>query len=92
MFFWLDSVELAIERVITRVNDGGHDIPVNVINRRYYSGLKNLFNLYLPISDYWMIYSNSRSPSELIAEGYSNVEIDIKNSITFELIKQQACL
>jgi len=90
VFFWLDTVDLAIERVRTRVNEGGHDIPVIVIKRRYYSGLKNLFKLYLPISDYWMIFDNSRSPSELIAEGYSDIDIDIKNSITFEVIKQLA--
>ena len=90
VFFWLDTIHLAIERVRTRVKEGGHDIPVNVIKRRYYSGLKNLFKLYLPISDYWMIFNNSRSPSELIAEGYSDMNIDIKNSITFDVIKQQA--
>jgi len=90
VFFWLDTVELALERVRTRVMEGGHDIPVNVIKRRYFSGLHNLFELYLPISDYWMIFNNSKSPSELIAEGYSDMDIDINNSITFESIKQQA--
>lgn len=90
VFFWLDTVDLAIERVRTRVNEGGHDIPVNVIRRRYYSGLKNLFELYMQFCDFWMIFNNSRSPSELIAEGYSDVDIDIKNSITFDVITQQA--
>jgi predicted ABC-type ATPase len=90
VFFWLDTVDLAKERVRTRVNEGGHDIPLTVIERRYYSGLHNLFELYIPISDYWMIFNNSNSPSELIAEGYLDLDIDIKNSITFESIKQQA--
>lgn len=90
VFFWLDTVDLAKERVRTRVREGGHDIPENVIKRRYYSGLFNLFELYLQKSDYWMIFNNSKSPSELIAEGYSDLDIVIKNNITFELIKQQA--
>jgi predicted ABC-type ATPase len=38
VFFWLDSVELAIERVKIRVEEGGHNIPVNVIKRRYLAG------------------------------------------------------
>ena len=88
VFFWLDSVELAIERVRIRVQEGGHDIPSTVIIRRYYSGLSNLFNLYIPICDYWMVFNNSISPSELIAEGYADKDIDIKNNRTFNTIEQ----
>jgi len=88
VFFWLDSVELAIERVKIRVEEGGHNIPVNVIKRRYMAGLKNLFQLYIPVSSYWMIFNNSSLSAELIAEGYSNVEIHIQNKRTFELIKK----
>jgi len=88
VFFWLDSVDLAIERVKTRVLEGGHNIPTVVIKRRYYSGLSNLFSIYIPICDYWMIFNNSISPSALIAEGYSNKDLDIKNISTFDLIKQ----
>lgn len=88
LFFWLDTVELAIERVKTRVIEGGHNIPNHVIVRRYYSGLNNLFNIYIPICDYWMVFNNSTSPSVLIAEGYSDKDIDIKIINTFETLKQ----
>jgi predicted ABC-type ATPase len=88
IFFWLDSPDLAMERVKIRVIEGGHDIPVQVIMRRYYAGLRNLFNLYIPICDYWMIFNNSASPSVLIAEGYSDRDVDIKNIATFETIKK----
>jgi len=88
IFFWLDSVNLAIERVKNRVQEGGHDIPNDVIHRRYYAGLINLFQLYIPVSDYWMIFNNSSLPAELIAEGYKNNVFDIKNSTTFATIKK----
>jgi predicted ABC-type ATPase len=88
VFFWLDTVELAIERVKTRVIEGGHNIPNHVIVRRYYSGLNNLFDIYIPICDYWMVFNNSTSPSVLIAEGYSDKDIDIKIINTFETLKQ----
>jgi predicted ABC-type ATPase len=88
IFFWLDSPDLAIERVKIRVIEGGHDIPIPVIIRRYYAGLKNLFELYIPICDYWMIFNSSLSASELIAEGYSDKDIDKKNIRTFETIKK----
>jgi predicted ABC-type ATPase len=90
IFFWLDSVDLAIERVKSRVLEGGHHIPQKIIIRRYYSGLYNLFQLYVPVCDYWMIFNNSTSPPELIAEGNLNRDVDVKNCSIFESIKRQS--
>src|SRR6056297_2539058 len=87
LFFWLDSVELAIERVRTRVAEGGHNIPEKVIRRRYFSGIKNLFNLYMPVCDYWMITNNSTPNLELIAEGNYETITKIENNHIFELMK-----
>ena len=69
VYFWLNSPELAIERVKERVLEGGHDIPEEVIRRRYQKGIENLFKLFIPLSDYWMIVDNSENPFKLIAEG-----------------------
>jgi predicted ABC-type ATPase len=46
IFFWLESIELAKDRVQKRVSEGGHNIESDVIERRYKSGIKNLFSLY----------------------------------------------
>jgi predicted ABC-type ATPase len=73
-----------------RVFEGGHNIPEPVIRRRYTAGIRNLFDLYIPICDYWMIFDNSKTPSELVAEGYTNEDIEIKNMSTFTVIKEQA--
>jgi predicted ABC-type ATPase len=89
LYFWLESVDLAVERVKTRVSEGGHDIPINVIRRRYYSGIKNLFEIYMPICDYWLIIDNSEIDSQIICEGMQDTWSDIKNSIIFERIKEQ---
>lgn len=35
LFFWLESPEMAYKRVQKRVSEGGHDIPVETIFRRY---------------------------------------------------------
>ncbi|MCD4734537.1 MAG: zeta toxin family protein [Bacteroidales bacterium] len=76
VFFWLHSSDLAISRVKNRVNEGGHDIPKDVIIRRYKSGLSNFFKLYQPIIDNWIFINNSGEPYEVIAEGsYSNILI-----------------
>lgn len=77
VYFWLSSPELAVNRVENRVKSGGHNIPKPVIYRRYFSGIQNLSNLYLPLCDYWMIIDNSESPFKIVAEGnkLENVEI-----------------
>lgn len=51
LLFWLASPEINIERVAERVRAGGHHILEEVIRRRYVGGLKNFFNLYLPLAD-----------------------------------------
>lgn len=72
LYFWLSSPELAVERVARRVSEGGHNIPKDVIYRRYEKGLKNLFNIFIPIVDSWMIVDNGVEPREIIAKGTKN--------------------
>lgn len=72
LFFWLYSPELAIDRVRLRVNEGGHNIPKDIILRRYTRGIINLFELYLSLADEWMIFDNSDVTPVMIAEGITN--------------------
>ena len=51
IYLWLPSAELSKIRVRLRVEQGGHDIPTETIERRYGRGLKNLINVYLPLAD-----------------------------------------
>ncbi|MCD4678995.1 MAG: zeta toxin family protein [Bacteroidales bacterium] len=88
LYLWLDSIELALKRVETRVIEGGHNIPEDVIKRRYISGIKNLFELYVPICNYWMIFDNSNPTIELIAEGSYDKDIVINDRHKYDLMKQ----
>ena len=47
IYFWLNSPELAVNRVLQRVNEGGHNVPIDVIYRRYQAGINNLFQIYM---------------------------------------------
>ncbi len=67
IFFWLQSPELAIERVRRRVESGGHNIPEDTIRRRYTRGIKNLLELYIPLCDSWVIYNNSSPNFQVVA-------------------------
>ena len=83
LFFWLSMPNLAVERVKMRVASGGHNIEEKTIRRRYDIGIKNLFSLYIPLCEYWMIINNSTIPQELIAEGGKNMEPKIYNKPTY---------
>jgi predicted ABC-type ATPase len=89
-FFWLDSVELAIERVKQRVLEGGHNIPTDTIIRRYGAGLKNFFTLYKDLVNYWLFIDNSRTEQELIAEGKENTEPIVYNTQKWATIQKNA--
>lgn len=78
LFFWLNSPELAVQRVAERVAGGGHNIPADVIRRRYALGISNLFNLFMNEVDYWEIYDNSEYPALQIATGGRSEETVIK--------------
>jgi len=70
MFVWLSSPELAVERVKERVASGGHDIPKEIIRRRYKKGIRNFFTLYQLIAETWGVYDNSEAGEPvLIAKG-----------------------
>lgn len=70
VFIWLPSAEMAIRRVTDRVRVGGHHIPDDVIRRRYAGGLRNLFELYLPLMDRWQVLDGTEPADlRLVASG-----------------------
>jgi predicted ABC-type ATPase len=68
LFLWLPSPQYALDRVARRVRQGGHGIPDRVVVRRYWVGLRNLLQYYLPLADVAAIYDNSDDRRILIAE------------------------
>lgn len=88
LYFWLESPEQAIERVAERVSKGGHDIPKDVIIRRYWAGLKNLFDIYMPIVDSWILINNSQTPRIIVALGGKNHTTRIEDKECFTKIKE----
>ena len=87
LFFWLQNVDLAIERVKIRVKEGGHNIDSEIIKRRYTRGIQNLFNIYIPIVDEVLIFDNSYENQELIAEKSIGLDLKILNKDKFDKLK-----
>ena len=80
IFFWLNSPEMAFQRVAKRVSEGGHNIPKDVIKRRYWLGIKNFFSIFMPITDYWELYNNTFE-TRLIANSNKIIDINLFNHI-----------
>lgn len=90
LYFWLNSPDLAVERVAARVGTGGHDIPEETIRRRYRVGIDYFFHDYAPICERWILADNSQIPFRVIAEGSKNDLINIKDETTYEQIRKVA--
>ena len=68
-FLSLPSPELAIARVAQRVRQGGHDIPGDVIRRRFSAGQRNFETVYKPLVNAWLLYDNRGSMPVLVDKG-----------------------
>lgn len=86
LYFWLSSPLVAIERVAIRVAKGGHYIPDETVERRYYRGLKNLFDIYIPICDHWAVVNSMGHPLKIIAEGNFGSKPNVHNLEIWQLL------
>ncbi len=90
LFFWLSSPETAMQRVAERVKNGGHNIPPDIIGRRYYRGIFNLIELYLPVCDTWLVVDNRDLFPKPVAHGGYNGETVIVNNDIWAVISNQS--
>ena len=88
LFFWLNSPELALQRIAERVAKGGHNIPEPIVRRRYVTGISNLFRLFMSVVDSWEIYDNSKYPAIQIARGGKDDETSIIVESTYKTIAE----
>jgi predicted ABC-type ATPase len=89
VFFWLHSPDLAIERIESRLKKGGHDIPADIVRRRYYRSIDNFLNIYTNLANEWLLLDNSESHPNLIARKDENNNIFITNDNAWNLIKEK---
>ena len=69
VFLRLPTVEMAVERVAARVAQGGHDIPPQVIARRFIKGWRNFEQLYRGLVDTSQVFDNAGDVAVLLEEG-----------------------
>jgi len=75
------------EPVSISLSEGGHSIEPDVIERRYWKGIKNLFEIYLPIVDGALIFDNSNGEHVLLAEKTADGQFEIIDEPKFNKLK-----
>ncbi|MFY4731359.1 zeta toxin family protein [Nitrospira sp. BLG_2] len=85
LYVWLNDPDLAIQRVNSRVEKGGHSIEESVIRRRYVRSMYNLINLYIPLADGWSIVDNSSLELKPVAKKLQrSATIDVYDNTTWK--------
>lgn len=90
LFLALPSPEAALARVAERVRLGGHDIPHEVVIRRFHRGLSNFFNIYLQVCDRWFLLDNSNSKGPvIIAFGGEQIPLTVESPKMYNLLREK---
>ena len=77
IYLFLDDATENILRVRNRVLNGGHDIPIEDIKRRYVRSRKLFLNLYRNMVDKCLIFFNGDDNYELVAEDNEILDEDL---------------
>lgn len=89
-YLWLPSPDLALARVRRRVDAGGHNVPEDVIRRRFRSSLVNFDRIYRPIATAWRLYDSSvLGGRPLIASGSGAGEPAVRDQAKWSAVRMQ---
>ena len=87
-FLWLSNVKLALNRIAERVQKGGHNVPEGVVRRRFGKGIYNLFNIYRPLLDFWILVDNSSPVPDIISFEKSGKLTIVNEEMFSKIIKE----
>ena len=82
-YVWIPNVREAIRRVRQRVIEGGHDVPVDDIRRRFARSAQHLLDDYAPLANKWFLWDNSTPPAKLLAESTSQSMVQLRTFFSF---------
>jgi len=75
-YLWIPSQQLAVSRVRDRVAQGGHQVPVKDIKRRFQRSIVGFFKEYRLLADKWILFNNAGTSPKIIAKK-QNAHIDV---------------
>ena len=87
-YFSLANAQLAVRRVKLRVALGGHDVPADIVKRRFGRSLQNFFQLHIPLADEWALFDNSSAQQALpVATQFAN-QLTITEAATWHKLQK----
>jgi predicted ABC-type ATPase len=92
-YLWLDTPDLAVARVRTRVMKGGHGVTEDDVRRRYGAGLVNLLDVVTPRVDAWHVTNATTrlgAPLSYIAHGGRGLTPYIADHAAWEGLQRAA--
>ena len=89
-YFSLASPQLAVRRVKLRVALGGHDVPADVVRRRFGRSVSNFFSLYAPLAARWVVFDNSQSPQARLVASSEDDNLTITETRTWLKLQKLA--
>ena len=84
-FLWIPDSQLAVARVKDRVTQGGHNVPIEDIKRRFERSTEKFFKNYRLLADKWILFNNAETKPKIIARK-QNAHTDIVDRDLFEHI------
>ncbi len=68
VYLRLDTPDIALKRIASRVRQGGHDVPAADVRRRFVRSWRNFEKVYRPVCDGWWLYDATVYPPSLTAK------------------------
>jgi len=78
IYSFVENPQICINRIRTRVLNGGHDVPNEDVIRRYYRSREKFWKVYKDLADEWNLIFNGQEYYMLVAR-YENKQLEIIN-------------
>ena len=92
IYTFVKDAKTSIERAKKRVEEGGHSVPFESLEGRYYKSRDNFWNIYRDIADDWIMYLNDDNaiiPLAAKTQNIRQIEIFDKDAFSTILLKPQ---
>ena len=87
-FLWVRRVDTTLHRIRHRVNEGGHNIDVDVSRRRFIKTIQNFLSIYRPLCDTWKLVANDTQAPRLLAV-QKNGKLVVRDAKAIEEINRE---
>ena len=85
---WVANVDTTLSRIRHRVNEGGHNIDIDVSRRRFIKTIQNFLSIYRPLCDAWKLIADDIQAPRLLAL-QKNGKLVVRDAKAIEKINRE---